>query len=232
MVVRVSSQFGLVYAPVLESWGSRWEMCRRGLEWAAGTGPCAWWTAVLSLGKARLQVMLERRGFFQCRPSGTLHEQMIPVFRPPWPYIEKLDVVTRPTVAHKYVIKASFPEYFIWIWALFSSLAVSETLNCWRNALSLGLSIKVNVKFKFTLQQATKAQRGSRETYSFLNLSAIWVCLVNATPRPLNPRERSGTHCIGSRVGPRVGLDGYGKSRPPPGFDPAAVQPVASRYPG
>ena len=32
-------------------------------------------------------------------------------------------------------------------------------------------------------------------------------------------------------VGPRVGLDGCGKSSPPPpGFDPRTVQPVASRY--
>jgi len=39
-----------------------------------------------------------------------------------------------------------------------------------------------------------------------------WV--VNATPRPLNPRERPGTHCIGGWVGPRARLDGYGKSCP------------------
>ena len=31
-------------------------------------------------------------------------------------------------------------------------------------------------------------------------------------------------------MGPRAGLDGCGKSRPQPGFDPRAVQPVASRY--
>jgi len=31
-------------------------------------------------------------------------------------------------------------------------------------------------------------------------------------------------------VGPRTGLDRCGKSRPPPGFDPRTVQPVASRY--
>jgi hypothetical protein len=31
-------------------------------------------------------------------------------------------------------------------------------------------------------------------------------------------------------VDPGAGLDGCGKSRPPPGFDPRAVQPVASRY--
>jgi len=54
---------------------------------------------------------------------------------------------------------------------------------------------------------------------------------VNATARPLYPRgNRPGTHCIGGWVGPRAGLDGWGKSRPPPGFDPRTVQPVASRY--
>jgi len=44
-----------------------------------------------------------------------------------------------------------------------------------------------------------------------------WV--VNATPLPLYPREKPGTRCIGGWVGPRAGLDGCGKSRPPPGFD-------------
>jgi hypothetical protein len=39
-----------------------------------------------------------------------------------------------------------------------------------------------------------------------------WV--VNATPRPLYPRERSATHCIGGVVGTRAGLEGCGKSRP------------------
>jgi len=55
-----------------------------------------------------------------------------------------------------------------------------------------------------------------------------WV--VNATPRPLYPRERPGTHCIGGWVGLRDGLDGCGKSSPPPGLDPRTFQPVASRY--
>ena len=40
-----------------------------------------------------------------------------------------------------------------------------------------------------------------------------WV--VNTTPRPLYPREGPGTHCTGGWVGPRAGLDGCGKSRPP-----------------
>ena len=48
-------------------------------------------------------------------------------------------------------------------------------------------------------------------------------------PAALYPRERPGTHCIGGWVGPRAGLDGCGKSRPTPGFDPLTVHPVASR---
>ena len=39
-----------------------------------------------------------------------------------------------------------------------------------------------------------------------------WV--VNATPWPLYPLERPGTHCVGGWVGPSSGLDGRGKSRP------------------
>ena len=56
--------------------------------------------------------------------------------------------------------------------------------------------------------------------------------MVNVTPQPLYPRERPGTHCIGGWVGSRTGLEGCGKSRPPTGFDPRTVQPVASRYTG
>jgi hypothetical protein len=38
--------------------------------------------------------------------------------------------------------------------------------------------------------------------------------VINTTLRPLYPRERPGTHCIGGWVGPRAGLDGCGKSCP------------------
>jgi hypothetical protein len=48
----------------------------------------------------------------------------------------------------------------------------------------------------------------------------------------LTPRKRPGTRCIGGWVGPRAALDTCGKSRPPLGFDPRNLQPVASRYPG
>ena len=56
-----------------------------------------------------------------------------------------------------------------------------------------------------------------------------WV--VRITPQVLYPRESPGTYCIGGWVCPRAGLDGCGKSRPPPpGFDPWTVKPVASHY--
>ena len=41
---------------------------------------------------------------------------------------------------------------------------------------------------------------------------------VSTTHRPLYSRERPGTHCTGGWVGPRVGLDGCGKSRPHTGI--------------
>jgi len=69
---------------------------------------------------------------------------------------------------------------------------------------------------KFTLQQAMKAQSG--------------VGAQHPAPAALPPGKRSGTHYTGGSVGPRVGRKRRGKSRPPPGFDPQTVQPVASRY--
>ena len=39
-----------------------------------------------------------------------------------------------------------------------------------------------------------------------------------------------GTHCIEGRVGDSAGLEGCGKSRPQPGFDPRTIKPVASHY--
>jgi hypothetical protein len=51
-------------------------------------------------------------------------------------------------------------------------------------------------------------------------------------PVTLPLANRPGTHRIGGRMGTRAGLEGSGKSRPPPGFDPWTVQPVASRYTG
>jgi len=55
-----------------------------------------------------------------------------------------------------------------------------------------------------------------------------WV--INATPRPLYPHERPGTHCIGGWVAHTAGLDWCGKSRPHTGIDPRTTQTVAICY--
>ena len=51
--------------------------------------------------------------------------------------------------------------------------------------------------------------------------------MVKATLRPLYPRERPDTRCIGGWVGSYVGLDVGGNLW---GFDPRTLQTVASRY--
>ena len=53
--------------------------------------------------------------------------------------------------------------------------------------------------------------------YSFSNLGARWRWVIDDTIRPLYPRARPGPHCIGGWVGPRAGLDGYGKISSPTG---------------
>jgi hypothetical protein len=50
------------------------------------------------------------------------------------------------------------------------------------------------------------------------------------TPAALPPATDQVPNFIGACVDPRTGLDLYGKSRSPPGFDPPNVQPVASRH--
>jgi hypothetical protein len=70
---------------------------------------------------------------------------------------------------------------------------------------------------KVTLEQTTKAKRWSRGiALLFLQHRRYKGWVINATPRPLYPRERSGTHCTAGRVGPKAGLERCGKSRPPP----------------
>ena len=46
----------------------------------------------------------------------------------------------------------------------------------------------------------------------------------------LSPERRLVTHCTGCWVGPRVGLDGCGKSCLPLGFNSQTVQPTANSH--
>ena len=58
----------------------------------------------------------------------------------------------------------------------------------------------------------------------------MWVGGQRHAPAALPPGQRRGTHCIGGCMGPTAGLEGCGKSRLTPGFDPRTFQPVASSY--
>jgi hypothetical protein len=83
------------------------------------------------------------------------------------------------------------------------------------------------VKVNFTLEQATKAQRCS----SVLSLASSVDVRGWSTPRfGRFVSEKDPVPIIGGNwVGPGAGLDGRGKTRPPPAFDPWTVQAVASR---
>jgi len=65
--------------------------------------------------------------------------------------------------------------------------------------------------------------RYSSTLYLTSALDGWWV--VSATPRPLYPRERPGTHCVGGWVGLRAGLDRCGKSPPRRDSNPGPSSP-------
>ena len=73
----------------------------------------------------------------------------------------------------------------------------------------------MKVKVKFTLEQVTKAQRGSRGITTLSLTSALdGVDGQRHVPAALPLGKRPGTHCIGGWMGPRAGLEGCGKSHP------------------
>jgi hypothetical protein len=73
----------------------------------------------------------------------------------------------------------------------------------------LKLSVLVTWSLKFTLEQATKAQRGSR------GIALLFLQPGQRhAPAALPLGEKPGTNCIGGWVGPRASLDGCEKSRP------------------
>jgi hypothetical protein len=93
-----------------------------------------------------------------------------------------------------------------------------------------GKNVKCTLVQALRLCTGRTAHRGSRGiALPFLDHGTRRGWGVSVTTRPLFTPGRPGTHCTGGWVGPRAGLDRCGKSRPPPGFDPRTIQPVASR---
>jgi hypothetical protein len=75
--------------------------------------------------------------------------------------------------------------------------------------------VKVKIKAKFTLEEATKAQRGSRciALYSFINLGARCGWVVNAMPPAASPLGKTRYLLYRRLGGSRACLDGCGKYR-------------------
>jgi len=94
--------------------------------------------------------------------------------------------------------------------------------------------LNVKVKVKLVLEQGTTTQRGSRGIALLFPYPRrqIGVGDQSHAPAALTPVTGPGIHCIGGRKGPRADLDGYGKSRHPPGFEPRTVQLYRLSYPG
>jgi hypothetical protein len=86
------------------------------------------------------------------------------------------------------------------------------------------------VRQGFSLQQATRAQRGSRGTVLlFHDFGARWWCVVSITPQSPLPPGKTRYPLYRRLDGPQ-GRSGRVRKIPPPGFDPRTVQPVASLY--
>ena len=97
--------------------------------------------------------------------------------------------------------------------------------------LWLVITLRIKVKVKVTLEQATKAQREVEVyLYSFFNFVARWGGGQRHAPAALLPgKTRYPLYRRG--VGPRTGLDGFGKSRPHRDSIPGSFSPLRVAIP-
>ena len=92
---------------------------------------------------------------------------------------------------------------------------------------------QVEVKVKFILEQATKAQRGSRGiALLFFNLGARWGGWSTPRPGRFTPEKDPVPTAEEAAWAPGPVRTGAENLAPPPpqGFDPRIVQPLVSRY--
>jgi hypothetical protein len=87
--------------------------------------------------------------------------------------------------------------------------------------------VKVKVKVKLALERATKVQSGNRGVLLVFSLTSTLEVIGGQSHAPAAspPGKRPGTHFIGGWLGPSVGLDGCGKSRPHQGSIPGPSSP-------
>jgi hypothetical protein len=90
---------------------------------------------------------------------------------------------------------------------------------------------KVKVKEKFTLEQATKALRGSRGIALLFPEPQHWMGVGGQRHPPAALPPGNTQYPLYRRLGGTQGWSGWvRKISPPQGFDPRTIQPVVSRY--
>ena len=114
---------------------------------------------------------------------------------------------------------------FTSFWQHIVIISLSELRFNFRNR-----AVKVKVKVNVTLQQATKSPEGEQMYSSTLPSNSALDGASTSRPGRFTPGKDLVNIVQEGGWASGAGLDGSGKSRPPPGFDPRTVQPVASRY--
>jgi hypothetical protein len=93
------------------------------------------------------------------------------------------------------------------------------------NILRVRINICKKVKVPCNRLESPEEEGGTGTALHSLDIGTRRRWVASTTPRPLYPRERPGTHCIGDWVGPRAGLDWCEKSRPYRDSIPGSFRP-------
>ena len=103
-------------------------------------------------------------------------------------------------------------------------VSILELKSCFNNNFPTRLTKQPNLQKNIIIVSIIQSSKGKGHPRPG-HLVAIRGCVVNATPWPLYPHERPGTHCIVHWVGLRAGLDGCGKPPPPRDSIPGPSSP-------
>ena len=118
-------------------------------------------------------------------------------------------------------------QHYLYLCSLHRSIGIRSAVRCLVCAAFGKGKCKVRRR---TGHECPKEEKRYNSTPS-LTSAQDGVSGQRDTPAALHPpREGPSARCMGGWVGPRAGLDGCGKSRLPPGFDPWTVHPLARRY--
>jgi len=135
--------------------------------------------------------------------TSALLAQLNPIPGPHTPLLQQPPSYYQPIRRHVH-LRWDFPTKDV------CSVLIFETSRSPKPYRHKQINIKGKVKkIKLTYSRPWRPTGGVQVClYSFFNPGVSWGWVVNATPRPCNPREWADIKCMGSRTG----LEIYGKS--------------------